>query len=147
MVLCDKCSSVVRSSSLPCVCLHAQFDSSSVEVNLQIVLVEPGHPKDHALFPKLGDRKQDAFRVAVICHDHVNNFVDASSFVQHSINIVNGDWLGQLSHWKFGLVDKFLINKVSSCTSIIHGFSGSFFHGVCHLKVDWDHNAPQIFLQ
>ena len=64
-----------------------------------------------------------ASRVAIVRHDHVDNFVDASSFIQCSINIVNWDWLGQLSHWKFGLDDKVLINKVSGCASINHGFS------------------------
>jgi len=87
------------------------------------MLVEPGHPKDHALLPKLCDCKQDAFRVAVICYDHVDDFMDASGFVQHSIYIVNRDWLGQLSCWQLGLVDEILINKVSSHTSINHGLS------------------------
>jgi len=100
-----------------------------------LCFVEPGHPKNHALLPKSCDRKQDAFRVAIVGHDHVNYFVDASSFVQRSIYIVNRDRLEQLLCWQFGLVDKILINKVSSCTSVNHGLSGSLFHGVCHLKV------------
>jgi len=99
------------------------LDSSSVEVNLQVVLVEPGYPKDHALLPKPCDRKQDAFGVAVVCHDHVNNFADASSFVQRSIYIVNRDWLGQLSCWQLGSVGGILIDKVSGCASIDHGLS------------------------
>ena len=39
------------------------LDSPSAEVNLQVVLVEPGHSKDHALLSKLGDHQQDVFRV------------------------------------------------------------------------------------
>jgi len=99
------------------------LDSSSAEVNLRVVLVEPGHPKDHALLPKPCDCKQDVFGVAIVRHDYVNDFVDASSFIQRSIYIVNGDWLGQLSRRQLGLVDEILIDKVSSCASIDHGLS------------------------
>src|SRR6266545_5280064 len=108
------------------------LDSSGAEVDLRVVLVEPGHSKDHALLSKSGDHQQDAFGVAFISHDHVNHLADASSFIQCSIYVVNGDWLGQLLHWQFGLVDEILINKDSSCASIDHGLSRSFFHGVRH---------------
>jgi len=120
---------------------------TSTEVNLRVVLVEPGHPKNYALLPKSCDRKQDVFRVAVVGHDHVNYFVDASSFIQRSIYVVNRDRLGQLSRWQFGLVDKILIDEVSSHASVNHHFSGSLFHGVCCLKVDRDHDTPWILLQ
>ena len=112
-----------------------------------VVLVEPGHPKNHAFLPKSCDHKQDAFGVAVVDYDHVNYFMDASSFVQCSIYVVDRDRLGQLSHWQFGLVDKILINKVSSRASVDHHFSGSLLHGVCRLKVDRDHDTPWILLQ
>ena len=115
------------------------LDSSSTEVNLRVVLVEPGHPKNHALLPKSCDCKQDAFGVAIVHHDHVDYFVDASSFIQHSIYVVNGDQLGQLSHWQFGSVNEIWINEVSSHVSIDHCFSGSFFHVRC-LKVGQNHD-------
>jgi len=67
-----------------CANFFCHLDSSSMEVNLWVVLVEPGHPKDHALLPKPCNRKQNAFGVAVVCHDHVNDFADASSFIQPS---------------------------------------------------------------
>ena len=102
-------------------------DGSRTEVNLLVVLVEPGHSKDHALLSKPSDCKQNVFGVAIICHDHINYFMDASSFIQSPIYIVDRDQLEQLLRWKFGLVDKILINKVSSHTSVNHGFSGSFF--------------------
>jgi len=122
------------------------LDSSGMKVDLWVVLVEPGHSEDHALLSKLGDCQQDVFGVAFISYDHVDHLVDASSFIQCSIYIVNRNWLGQLLHWQFGLVDKILINEVSSCASIDHGLSGSFFHGVCHFKVDWNHNTTWVLL-
>jgi len=53
------------------------FDGSGTEVDLQIVLVQPGEPKYHALLAEAGDREQNTFRMSVVGHDHVDDFVDA----------------------------------------------------------------------
>jgi len=51
------------------------FDRSGMEVD--IVLVQPGEPKYHALLAEAGDRKQNTFGMVVIGHDHVDDFTDA----------------------------------------------------------------------
>jgi len=73
-----------------------------VEVDLRIVLVQPGKAKYHALLTEVGDCKQNTLRMSVIGHDHVDNFADASGLIERSIHIVNRDWLGQLAGQKFG---------------------------------------------
>ena len=55
------------------------FDGSGTEVDLRIVLVQPGEPEYHALLAEAGDRKQNAFGVSVVGHDHVDDFADGSA--------------------------------------------------------------------
>jgi len=69
------------------------FDGSGTEVDLWIVLVQPGEPEYHALFAEAGDCKQNAFGMSFVGHDHVNNFADASGFVKRSVHVVNQDQL------------------------------------------------------
>jgi len=106
------------------------FDRSGVEVDLRIVLVQPGEPEYHALLAKAGDCKQNTFGMSVVGHDHVNDFADAPGLIKCSVHIVNQDWLGQLVGQKFCLGDKVLVNKVSGGTSIDHGFHGHLFDSV-----------------
>ncbi len=61
------------------------FDTSDAEVNLWIMLVQPGEPEYHTLFTKSGDSKQDAFGELVVGYDHINNLVNTSSLIQSSI--------------------------------------------------------------
>jgi len=107
------------------------FDGSGAEVNLWIVLVQPGEPEYHALLAKVGDRKQNAFGVSVVGHDHVDDFADAPGLVKRSVHVVNWDRLGQLAGRKFRSGDEVLVDEVSGGASIDHGLRGCFFHGVC----------------
>jgi len=109
------------------------FDRSGTEVDLQIVLVQPGEAEYHALLAEAGDREQNAFRVLVVGHDHVDDFADAPGLVKCSVHIVNRDRLGQLAGRKFRLGDEVLVDEVSGGASIDHGLHGCFFHGVRRL--------------
>jgi len=100
------------------------FDGLGTEVNLQIMLIQPGEPKYHALLSEVGDCMQDVFRMLVVGHDHVNNFMDASGLIMGSIHIVNWNWLKHLAGWEFGLGNKVLVNDISDSTSVNHGFYG-----------------------
>jgi len=106
------------------------FDGSGAEVNLRIVLVQPGEPEYHALLAEAGDREQNAFGVSVVGHDHVDDFVDAPGLVKRSVHIVNWHRLGQLVGRKFRSGDKVLVDEVSGGAGIDHGLRGCFFHGV-----------------
>jgi len=106
------------------------FDGSGAEVDLRIVLVQPGEPEYHALLAEAGDREQNAFGVSVVGHDHVDDFVDAPSLIRRSVHVVNRDRLGQLVGQKFRSGNEVLVDEVSSGASIDHGLRGCFFHGV-----------------
>jgi len=70
------------------------FDRSGVEVDLRIVLVQPGESEYHALLAEAGDHKQNMFRMLVVGHDHVDDFTDAPGLVKRSVHVVNWDRLG-----------------------------------------------------
>jgi len=70
------------------------FYGLGAEVDLRVVLVQPGEPEYHALFTEVGDCKQNALRMLFVGHDHVDDFADASGFVKRSVYIVNWDRLG-----------------------------------------------------
>jgi len=80
----------------------------------------------------------------VVGHDHIDSFTDTPSLMKCSIHIVNQNWLGQLVGQKFRSGDKVLVNKISGSTSINHGFRGCFFHCVCCLQMDQEHNAFHV---
>ncbi len=107
-----------------------------MEVNIWIVLVQPGESKYHALLTKPGDCEQDMFRVLVIGHDYIDDFVNASGFIEGSIHIVDWNQLGQLAGQKLGLGDEILVYKIPSSTSVNHS--------VCCLQVDREQNALQV---
>jgi len=69
------------------------FYGSGAEVDLRIVLVQPGEPEYHALFTEAGDCKQNAFGMSFVGHDYVNDFTDASGFIKRSVYVVNRDRL------------------------------------------------------
>jgi len=109
------------------------FDKSGAEVDLWIVLVQPGEAKYHALLAEAGDCEQNRLRMLVVGHDHVNDFADASGLIKCSIHVVNWDRLGQLVGQKFRSGDEVLVDEIPGGTSIDHGFRGHFFHSVRHL--------------
>jgi len=105
-------------------------DGSGAEVDLRIVLVQPGKAEYHALLTEAGDCEQNTLGMSVVGHDHVDDFADASGLIEHSVHIVNRDRLGQLAGRKVRLGDKVLVDEISSGTSIDHGFRGHLFHSV-----------------
>jgi len=62
----------------------AHFDRSGAEVDLRIVLVQPGEAEYHALLAKVGDWEQNTLRMSVVGHDHVDDFADASGLIKCS---------------------------------------------------------------
>ena len=110
-----------------------EVTGSGAEVDLRVVLVQPGESEYHALFTEAGDCKQNALGVSFIGHDHVDDFADASGLVKRSVHVVNRDRLGQFAGRKFFSGDEVLVDEVSGSAGIDHGLCGCFFHSVCHL--------------
>ena len=123
------------------------LDSSGVEVNLQVVFVEPCEAKDHTLLSESGDYQQNLFGMSAVGHENINDFVNASGFIGCSIYIIDWDGFGELADWKLGSGDKISIDEVPSRTSINHGFCGGFFHSVHHLQMNQEHDTAQTLFK
>ncbi len=106
------------------------FDSSSTEVYLRIMLVEPGKAEDHTLLPKAGNRQQNAFGMSMVHHEDINNFVYASSLVGCPVYIVDWNRRRELAGWESSCGNKISVDKISSCASVHHSFCRGFLHGV-----------------
>jgi len=61
------------------------FDGSGAEVNLRIVLVQPGEAEYHALLAEAGDCEQNTLGMSVTGHNHVDDFADASGLIKRSV--------------------------------------------------------------
>jgi len=109
------------------------FDSSSTEVYLRIMLVEPGKAEDHTLLPKAGNRQQNVFGMSMVHHENVNNFVYASSLIGCSVYIVDWNRCRELADWESSCGNEISVDKVSSCASVHHSFRRGFLYGVHRL--------------
>jgi len=65
--------------------VHLYF--SSLPIDLQIMVLEPGVAKDHTLFPEVRDDKERLFRVGLIMEDYIYHFGDLSCFVRGAIHV------------------------------------------------------------
>ena len=81
--------------------------------------------------------------MATVGHDHVHDLVDTPSFIQDSVNVIDWDWLQQLTSQQLGISNEVLINEVIRSASINHHFGRSFLHCICSLQVNWKYDAVQ----
>jgi len=65
---------------------------SGLPVDLQIMVLEPGVTKDHALLPKVGDGEEHPFGVGFIMENHIYHFGDLSGFIRGTVHIEH--WYG-----------------------------------------------------
>ncbi len=79
--------------------------------------------------------------MATVGHDHVYNLMDAPSFIQGPIDVIDWDWLQQFMSRQLGVSNKVLIDEVTRSTSVDHSFGQSFLHHVHSLQVDQEHDA------
>ncbi len=79
--------------------------------------------------------------MATIGYDYVHNLMDAPSFVRGPIDVIDQDWLQQLTSRQLGISNKVLIDEVAHSTSADHSFGQSFLYYIRSLQVDWKHDA------
>ena len=65
--------------------VHLHF--SSLPIDLQIMVLEPGVAKDHALLPKVGDGKERPFRVGLIAKNYIYYFGDLPCFIRGAVHV------------------------------------------------------------
>ncbi|KAG5333529.1 hypothetical protein C0989_005511 [Termitomyces sp. Mn162] len=75
-------------------------------IYLGVVLVEPCETKDHVLPTQASDSKNNVLYIIPVAEDQVNHGADGACFVEHSINVVDWNWLGEGLHGQAMAFDK-----------------------------------------
>jgi len=109
--------------------VHLYF--SSLPIDLQIVVLEPGVTKDHALPSKAGDSEECSFRVGFVMENYVHHFRDLTGLVGGAVHVVHRygtrDALGaNIFH-----MDKVLIYEVARSSGVQKRLDGIHLASVC----------------
>jgi len=86
--------------------VHLHF--SSLPINLQVVVLEPGITEDHVLPSEAGDSEECPFRVGFVMENHIYHFRDLTCLVGGAVHIVH-----QYGARDAPGVNAFRLNKVS----------------------------------
>jgi len=111
---------------------------SSLPIDLQVVVLEPGITEDHVLPSEAGDSEEHPFGVGFVMENHVYHFRDLTCLVGGAIHVVHRykarDALG---------VNAFRLDKVS-IYEVAHGsrvqkhLDGMHLAGVCGTDFYWE---------
>ena len=89
---------------------------SSLPIDLQVVVLEPGVTKDHALLSKTGDSEERPFRVGFVTEDYVHHFRDLTGLVGGAVHIKYWYRVRNAPGANIFCMDKVLIYEVA-CSS------------------------------
>jgi len=109
---------------------------SSLPINLQVVVLEPGVTEDHALLFKTGDGKEHPFSVGFVTEDYVHYFRDLTGLVGGAVHVVHWYGVRDTPGANTFCTDKVLIyevvhsSRVQKCLDIMHltGICGTDFY-------------------
>ena len=103
---------------------------SSLPVDLQIMVLEPGVTEDHALLPEVGDGKEHPFRVGFITEDHVYHFRDLSGFIRGTIHVEHRYGARDVLGANTLHMDKIFIYEIVCGSGVQKCFDGIYFASV-----------------
>ena len=99
--------------------VHLHF--SSLPIDLQIMVLEPGVAEDHALLPKVEDGKECPFRVGLITENYIYYFGDLPCFVRGAVHIEHRYRLRDVPGANTLHMDKVFIYEVA-CSSRVQKY-------------------------
>ena len=104
---------------------------SSLPINLQVVVLEPGVAEDHALFFKTGDGEEHPFRVDFVTEDYVHYFGDLTGLVGGAVHVVH--WYGARDALGANTfcTDKVLIYEVAHSSRVQKCLDRMHLTGIC----------------
>jgi len=115
--------------------VHLYF--SSLLIDLQVVVLEPGIPEDHVLPSEARDSEECPFRVGFVMENYIYHFRDLTCLVGGAIHIVHQygarDALGvNIFH-----TDEVLIYAVAYSSRVQKHLDGMHLAGVCGADFYW----------
>jgi len=103
---------------------------SGLPIDLQIMVLEPGVAKDHALLPEIRDSKECPFGVGLIMEDYIHHFRNLSCFIRGAIHIEHRYGARDALGTNTLHMDKILVYEVASGSRVQKCFDGIHFTGV-----------------
>ena len=119
----------------------------SLPISLQVVALEPGVAKDHALLSETRDNEEHPFRVGFIAKDYVYHFGDLTSLIRGAVHVVHQygarDALGANTFH----TDKVLIYKVAYSFGVQKRLDRMHLAGVCGMDFYWKDNRHSVSVE
>ena len=94
------------------------------------MVLEPGVTEDHALFPEVGDGKEQPFRVGFITEDHIYHFGDLSGFIRGTIHVEHRYGTRDVLGANTLHTDKIFIYEIACGSGVQKRFNRMYFASV-----------------
>jgi len=108
--------------------IHLHF--SGLPIDLQIIVLEPGVAKDHALLPEVRDGKERPFGMGLIMEDYIHYFGDLSCFVRGAVHVEHRYGTRDALGTNTFRTDKILVYEVAGGSGVQKRFDGMHLAGV-----------------
>jgi len=108
--------------------VHLHFPG--LPIDLQIMVLEPGITKDHALIPKVRDGEKRSFRVGLITENYVYHFRDLPCFVRRAIHVEHRYGARDVLGANTLHTDKVLIYEVAYSSGVQKRLDGMYLASV-----------------
>ena len=116
--------------------VHLYF--SSLPIDLQVVVLEPGITEDHVLLPETGDSEERSFGVGFVVEDYVYNFGDPACFVGGTVHIVHRYGVRDTPSVNTFRPYEVLIYEVARSSGVQKCFDEVHLAGVCGANFYWE---------
>ena len=116
--------------------VHLYF--SSLPIDLQVVVLEPGITEDHVLLPETGDSEERSFGVGFVVEDYVYNFGDPACFVGGTVHIVHRYGVRDTPSVNTFRPYEVLIYEVARSSGVQKCFDEVHLTGVCGANFYWE---------
>jgi len=116
--------------------VHLYF--SSLPIDLWVVVLEPGIPKDHVLLSEARDSKEHPFGVGFVAEDYVYNFRDLVCLIGGTVHVVHRYGARDAPSVNTFCLDEVLIYEVAHSSRVQKRFDGVHLAGVCGADFYWE---------
>jgi len=105
-------------------------------IDLQVVVLEPGIAKDHALFSKARDSEECPFGVGLVTEDYIYHFRDLTCFIRGAVHVVHQYGVGDALGANAFCMDKVLIYEAAHSSRVQEHLDRMYFAGVSSTDLD-----------
>jgi len=111
---------------------------SSLPIDLQVVVLEPGITEDHVLPSEAGDSEEHPFGVGFVMENHVYHFRDLTCLVGGAIHVVHRYKARDAPGVNAFRLDKVSIYEVAHGSRVQKHLDGMHLAGVCGTDFYWE---------